>query len=149
MNPPPKVFLDTSVIFAAVFSSEGGARRVLWLGEIGLIHLWIGRQVLKECESVIQRKAAPSLPYLALLLDAAKVRIGSEAGKVALEHARRVMSYLPDALVLAEVIEAQPDWFLIHDRQHFLSVSTGVLSFRIGTPGDFLAWFKETVSPAE
>ncbi|WP_333657600.1 PIN domain-containing protein, partial [Anaerolinea sp.] len=71
MNTPPKVFLDTSVIFAAVLSPEGGARMVLRLGESRLVHLWIGRQVLKECEAVILRKAADSLPNMALLLDTA------------------------------------------------------------------------------
>lgn len=146
MNLPPNVFLDTSVIFAAVFSPQGGARMVLRLGESGLVRLWIGQQVLRECESVVRRKAAPSLPYLALLLDAAKLQIGPQAGEAALERAKLVVSYLPDVPVLAEAIEARPDWFLTHDRQHFLSVSTDIVSFRIGTPGDFLVWFKGTLS---
>lgn len=146
MNIPPKVFLDTSVIFAAVLSPDGGARMVLRLGESQLIHLWIGRQVLRECEAVIQRKAADSLPYMALLLDTAKVQIGAEASSASLERARQMVAYPLDAVVLAEAIESQPNWFLTHDHQHFLKGPTGELPFRVGTPGDFLTWFRENIT---
>ncbi len=116
---------------------------VFRLGESGLVHLWIGRQVLRECEAVVRRKAAHSLPDLALLLHTAGVQVGPKAGPDDLEYAGRLVTYPPDALVLAEAIEARPDWFLTHDHQHFLNVSRGELSFRIGTPGDFLIWFRE------
>lgn len=148
MKATPKVFLDTSVIFAAVLSPEGGARMVLRLGESGLIHLWVGRQVLRECESVVRRKAVHTLPDLALLLDVAKIQVGPEADETTLARARRLVAYPPDALVLAEAMEVRPDWFLTHDRQHFLNLSTD-MPFRIGTPGDFLTWFKEIVSKAK
>ncbi|WP_170199099.1 PIN domain-containing protein [Litorilinea aerophila] len=137
------MFLDTSVIFAAILSPQGGARMVFRLGESGLVHLWIGRQVLRECEAVVQRKAAPTLPDLALLLHTAGVQVGPEAGANHLEDAKRLVAYLPDALVLAEALETQPDWFLTHDHQHFLKLSNEEVSFQIGTPGDFLTWFRE------
>ncbi len=116
---------------------------VFHLGESGLVHLWMGRQVLKECEAVVQRKAAHSLPDLALLLDASGIQIGPEASPDDLEHARRLVGYPPDAFVLAEAIATRPDWFLTHDRQHFSEPSLGEWPFRIGTPGDFLTWFRE------
>jgi hypothetical protein len=63
VNPPfAKVFLDTSVIFAAVLSPQGGARMVLRLGEIGYLRLRVGPQVLRECE----RSCAAKLPVLSL-----------------------------------------------------------------------------------
>jgi predicted nucleic acid-binding protein len=145
VNTPPKLFLDTSVIFAAVLSPEGGARMILRWGESRLLHLWIGRQVLRECEAVIRRKAANSLPHLALLLDTAKVQIGTEASPTSLEYARRLVTYPPDAIVLAEALETQPDWFLTHDHQHFLKTPNEKLPFRVGTPGDFLTWFRENM----
>lgn len=142
---PPKVFLDTSVIFAAVLSPQGGARMVFHLGESRLAHLWIGRQVLKECQAVIQRKAADSLPLLALFLDTAEVQIGTEASAAALEYARRLVTYPPDAFVLAEAIEIKPDWFLTHDHRHFLKSPIGNLPFQVGSPGDFLTWFRDNL----
>jgi predicted nucleic acid-binding protein len=35
----PRIFLETSVIIAAVLSPSGGARQVFYLGESGLVHL--------------------------------------------------------------------------------------------------------------
>lgn len=143
MSTPPDVYLDTSVIFAAILSPRAGALMVLHLGESSLVHLWIGRQVLRECEAVVRRKAAHSLPDLALLLEASGIQIGPEASPDDLERARRLIGYPPDAFVLAEAIATRPDWFLTHDRQHFSQLSPGEYPFQIGTPGDFLTWFRE------
>jgi len=51
-----KVFLDTSVLFAAVYSKTGGSRLILKLGEAGAVQLWVGPWVLREAEGVIKRK---------------------------------------------------------------------------------------------
>jgi predicted nucleic acid-binding protein len=74
-----KVFLDTSVVFAAVLSDQGGARVLFRLAEIGAIRLMIGPSVLKEADEVVRRKAPKSMPLLAQLLDAAHVEIGQPA----------------------------------------------------------------------
>ena len=49
-----KVFLDTSAIFAVVLSESGGGRKLLQLGEAGVIQLVIGPNVLWECEEVLK-----------------------------------------------------------------------------------------------
>ncbi len=143
MLPTAKVFLDTSVIFAAVLSPDGGARMVLRLGEIGYLQLMAGKQVLKECEAVVRRKAPQTLPELAILLDTVKITVTPEASAENLERASGLVAYPPDALILAEALQANPDWFLSHDHRHLLKVSTETLPFRIGTPGDLLNWLKE------
>ena len=146
MNPPvAKVFLDTSVVFAAVLSSQGGARMLLRLGETGYLRLLVGPQVLKECEAVVRRKAPDTLPDLALLLDAARVEITGEASPESLESARRWLSYPPDALILAEALEAQADWLVTHDVRHFLTIPPDVLPLRVGTPGDVLEWLRQGI----
>jgi hypothetical protein len=49
------------------------------------------------------------------------------------------VAYEPDAYVLAEAISAEPDWFMTHDKTHFLIADPGPgLTFRIGTPGDLI-----------
>ena len=48
-----RVFLDTSVIFAAVLSPTGGARKLFLLGEAGLLQLVVGPTVLNECQDVV------------------------------------------------------------------------------------------------
>lgn len=134
-----KVFLDTSVIFSAVFSSTGGARKLFQLGEAGVLRLCLGHNVLRECEEVVRRKAPASLPTLAMLLEISGVETTPAPSKGQLEIARAIVQYEPDAYVLAEAIRSEPDWFVTHDRAHFLKKNNvSKLDFRIGTPGDLL-----------
>ena len=139
-----KVFLDTSVLFAAVLSETGGARLIFKLGEAGAISLWVGPWVLKEAEAVLERKSPSSKGYFALLLDRAKVSTGKEPGKKHLNQALKAISYLPDAQVVAEAIAIGADYFVSFDRKHIVaSPDIGKLPFPVGTPGDFLGWYRE------
>jgi predicted nucleic acid-binding protein len=139
-----RVFLDTSVIFAAVLSPTGGERKLFQLGEAGLLKLFIGSNVLRECDEVVRRKAPASLPALAQLLEIGRVEIASSptVGMVAI--ARSMVEYEPDAYALAEAISAEPDWFVTHDKEHFLKERADLdLVFHIGTPGDLIQSMKD------
>ncbi len=46
-----KVFLDTSVVFAAVLSPSGGVLKLFQLGEAGVLRLYKGSNILRECEA--------------------------------------------------------------------------------------------------
>ena len=142
-----KVFLDASALIAAVHSQTSGARVILKLGEAGAVQLWVGPWVLREIENVLARKAPQSKTHFALLLDRAKVSIVGEAKAGALETARAVVDYLPDAQVLAEAMAAEVDYFVSLDRKHLVgNPRGGRLPFPMGTPGDFLAWYRAQVS---
>ena len=135
----PTLFLDTSVIFAAILSPGGGARRLFQLGEWGLVRLLVGPRVLQECETVVRRKAPQSLPLVALLLEAAHVEVSSSADDASLAKAFSLVAYRPDAYVLAEALSASPDWFVTHDKAHLLKVQPEeILPLQVGTPGDVL-----------
>ncbi len=55
-----------------------------------------------------------------------------------------MVAYMPDARVLAEAIRAEPDWFVTHDKEHFLKAKKQInLSFTIGTPGDLIQSIKD------
>lgn len=139
-----KVFLDSSVVFAAVLSETGGVRKLFRLGEAGVLKLIVGPNVLRECETVVRRKALPSLPTLAQLLDHGRVTISSDPGWKLIERAYAIVAYRPDAHVLAEAILAEPDWFVTHDKAHFLTLNQDSrLAFRIGTPGDLIQELKD------
>lgn len=138
-NPTHKVFLDSSVIIAAVFSETGDSRKLLKLGELGMIHLVVGPHVLRECESVVRRKVPDSLPRLAYLLEVARVDTAAAADEGVIEAARAIVEYLPDAYVLAEAMGAEADWFVTHDKEHLLNLrQNSELPFRMWTPGDFI-----------
>jgi len=134
-----RIFLDTSVIFAAVLSEMGGARKLFRLGEAGVLQLIVGSNVLRECEEVVRRKATASLPTLAYLLELGVVEIATRSPDDFIEQAKTIVAYEPDAYVLAEAIGAEPDWFITHDKAHFLNANPGSsLTIRIGTPGDLI-----------
>jgi len=146
MPAETRVFLDTSVLFAAVLSETGGSRLILKLGEASALRLFVGPRVLQEAESVLTRKAPQHKGHFALLLDRANVVVGPSPDKGALGQASAIVEYAPDAHVLAEAIAAGSDYFVSLDRKHLVgNPRAALLSFPIGTPGDFLAWFRERV----
>lgn len=139
----PKVFLDTSVVFAAVLSPTGGARKLFLLAEAGIPRLVVGPTVLTECDEVIRRKAPHSLPALAQLLAASQTQTSSALTKSQNRAAQSYVQYRPDARVLAEAFRAKPDWSVTHGKEHFLKSRARLnLPFEIGTPGDLLQRFK-------
>ncbi len=139
----PEVFLDTSVLFAAVLSPSGGARKLFYLSATGLIRLVVSRDVLRECEEVVRRKSPGSLPWLARLLETGEVTVSPEPTPGQLRKAGKLVRYPPDARILAGAIRALPDWFITHDREHFLKMPAGKeLPFKIGTPGDLIQFLR-------
>jgi len=139
-----RVFLDTSVLFAAVLSETGGSRLILKSGEAGSIQLWVGPRVLKEADAVLARKATKSKGAFALLLDQARVSVGPEPDDTALDQARAVVEYPPDAHIVAEALAADAGYLVSLDRKHLVgNPRASELPFLVGTPGDFLAWYRE------
>lgn len=142
------VFLDTSVIFAAILSASGGARKLFLLGEAGFLHLIVGPIVLRECQDVIQRKSPSALPVLAQLLSMGRVMTSHSPSARQVKLARTLVDYSLDAHVLAEAINASPDWLVTHDKSHFLKNHLKItLPFTIGTPGDLLQVLKDDLNP--
>ena len=142
-----RVFLDTSALFAGIWSATGGARMILRLGEAGAIRLFASPQVLCEIEKALRRKAPDALGSLALLLDRSGVEIAPSAGQEAVERGRTLPGYLADAEVLAAAWDAGMDYFVTLDKEHFLGDSglRKAVPFPVGTPGDFLAFFRVRV----
>ncbi len=145
----PRIFLDTSVLFAAILSPGGGARKLFLLAEAGVLTLLVGPTVLRECEEVIKRKAPGSLSRLAQLLAIARTETSLPPARRDVKAARSCVRYGPDAYVLAEAIGAKPEWFVTHDKENFLKIRRNILlPFQIGTPGDVIQQFKTAWSQA-
>jgi predicted nucleic acid-binding protein len=144
MPANPQVFLDASVLSAAVWSSEGGARMILKLGEAGAVHLLVSSQVLDEVEGALRREASEILGAFALLLDRSNIEVIPLPTDEATRECLVATGHQGDARVLAAALNGQVDYFVTLDRQHFLDNArlSGFASFPIGTPGDFLAWFR-------
>jgi predicted nucleic acid-binding protein len=108
------------------------------------MRLVVGPTVLRECQGVIQRKNPTTLPDLAQLLASGLVETSQAPTSRQVDAAKAYVQYAPDAHVLAEAILAKPDWFVTHDKEHFLKHRSRIdLSFEIGTPGDVLQRYKD------
>ncbi len=142
-----RMFLDTSALFAAIWSATGGGREILRLGEAGLLQLLVSAQVLKELEDALRRKAPAALGALTLLLDRAGVEVVDEPSAVVVARSQELITHPGDALVLAAAWEADVDYFVTLDGKHFLENAAlrDVLTFPIGTSGDFLKWYRRQV----
>ncbi|MGH7801074.1 MAG: PIN domain-containing protein [Thermodesulfobacteriota bacterium] len=139
------VFLDTSALFAGIWSSEGGARMILRLGEARAIWLQVSPQVLDEIEGVLRRKAPDMLGLLTLLLDRSGIEVVPVPGPEAVEQSRSLTKHVGDAQILAAAWAAGVDYFVTLDRVYFLDNPKirAAVPFPLGTPGDFLIWYRK------
>jgi predicted nucleic acid-binding protein len=144
MTPATRLFLDTSALLAAIWSEEGGGRMVLRLGEAGAVQIVVSRQVLAELERTLRNKAPHALASLAVLLDQLRVEVASEPGREVLATCRELVGHPGDAMILAAAIASPVDYFATLDRHHFLDLAAmrQAVPFVVGTPGDFLVWFR-------
>ena len=139
-----RVFLDTSAVFAGIWSAEGGGRALLKLGEARQLQLLVSKEVLTECEGALRKKLPEQLGNLALILDASGVQILGSPNEPARAKCRQVLNYENDVLVIAAAWEAKVDYFVTLDRQHFLDNAAlhSAVPFAVGTPGDCIQWLR-------
>jgi predicted nucleic acid-binding protein len=144
MQLKPRLFLDTSVLFAGIWSAEGGARMLLRLGEAEAVQLLVSSQVLQEIEEVVRRKAAHHLPTLAVLIDRTRASVVTAAPDAVLARCQALIFHPGDAHILADAWHGQAEYQVTLDKTHFLDLPglAGSLPFPLGTPGDCLAWYR-------
>ena len=137
-------FLDTSALFAGVWSPAGGARMVLKQGEVDLIRLVVSSQVLSELERALRQKAPGSLPDQAVLLERSRASVCPTAEQEIFERCQSLVSRPGDARVVADAWSAGVDYLVTLDKEHLLDhpALASHLPFPVGTPGDFLAWLR-------
>jgi hypothetical protein len=93
---------------------------------------------------VVRGKAPGSLPLLAQLLVESRLKTSKKPTKNQIENAQSHLLVAPDATVLGEAMAAQPDWFITHDKQHFLDKRSNFqFGFEIGNPGDLIFAIRE------
>lgn len=133
--------------YAPPFFAAVGARLILRLAESGVVELVISSQIIAEAEGALRRRAPEVLGHLALLLDRARCQVVTNPTLEQVKAWQSVISYLPDAAVLAAALAAQADYLVTLDRRHFLENSVLMTSppLPIGTPDDFLVWFRDKV----
>ena len=139
-----RIFLDTSAIFAGIWSARGGGRVLLGLGEAGAIALLTSRLALHELEGALRTKAPDALGTLALILDRAQFTIVGPPNEDQLALTRNVVDHGGDAHILGSALGGQVEFFVTLDQKHILAserLASG-MPFKLGTPGECLSWLR-------
>jgi len=138
-----RVFLDTSALLAGLVSSQGAAHLILALAEAELVTLVVSEEVLVEAERNLAAKLPEALSHYRRWREACPLEPVPPPSTEAVLRAAEVI-HPKDAAILAAAIEARVDYLVTLDRRHFLDNPEVARrsGLRIGTPGDFLAWFR-------
>lgn len=138
-----KVFLDTSALIAGIASSRGAARAVLQLAEIGLIEVFVSKQVIVEADRNIEDKLPEMLSeYREFIKLLAPILIDDPHQK----DIKKCLTVInpDDAPIHAAAMNAEVDFLITWDRKHFIGKNIHIHSnMKIVTPGEFLKYFRE------
>jgi predicted nucleic acid-binding protein len=118
-NPQRRIFLDSSVLYAAAFSKSGPARRLILKGLEGSITLSLSDLVLEETKRNLTKNAPMALPSFTILADLFAPVITNPTKAQVLKAAQIV--HLKDAPIVAAAAKAKADYLATHDVKHLLS----------------------------
>lgn len=143
-----KIFLDTSVIIAALLSPEGGSAQIVKFCEAKLLQGFISSDVERELFEVVQRKFPEALPYARQLLKIAKLKTVKKIKPSLLRRALPWIGHPQDAKILAAAAQAEVDYLTTLDIRHFLKdpAVAQKSNLKICTPGDFLKIFRGSLN---
>jgi predicted nucleic acid-binding protein len=139
-NPPRRIFLDRSVLYAAAFSATGPARRLILKGMEGSVALAISDLVLEETKRNLTKNAPSALPAFYLLADLLSPFI-IQPTKAQVLKAAQIVHY-KDAPIVAAAVKAKADYLATHDVKHLLSHAKAIADaymITVLTPADLLS----------
>ncbi len=123
-NPQRRVFLDSSVLYAAAFSATGPARRLILKGLEGSVALTVSDLVLEETKRNLTKNAPLALPYFTILADLFSPFITNPTKAEVLKAAQIV--HLKDAPIVAAAAKAKAEYLATHDVKHLLNHATAI-----------------------
>jgi predicted nucleic acid-binding protein len=137
-----KVFIDSSVLIAALISPTGNARALL-LGGLrgsGPYTVACNAFVLDETERNVRRKAPAAVEYFQDI----RAIFGAEFGQppAALVERCAELVHIKDAVVVAGAVHAGAIWLASYDRKHLLTqrdVIAEAFGVTITTPDEILS----------
>jgi predicted nucleic acid-binding protein len=139
-NPARRIFLDSSVLYAAAFSASGPARRLILKGMEGSVTLAISDLVLDETKRNLTKNAPSALPYFAILADLLSPFITNPTKAQVFKAAQIV--HLKDAPIVVAAVKANADYLATHDMKHLLSHAKAIADayvITVLTPADLLS----------
>lgn len=142
MNEPTnntiRLFLDSSVVLAAIFSKSGGSFRLFRESNQKNLKLFINQYVLEEIVDVVKRKKPAKLEELSQLLNWADINTRPKPNIKLVKQVLRII-HPKDAPVLAGAIQAKTAFLITLDRKDFFTqkLQDAKLPFIIAKPQNF------------
>lgn len=138
----PRLFIDSSVLFSAAYSSKGFSRDLMMLGAAGRIKLVISDFVLEETRRNLALKR-PDLNILGRIIQGARIEIVSATRRQVQEAMKVVVP--KDAPILAAARIARVNALVSFDKKHLLGNPELeiYLNAPILTPDEAIARIKE------
>jgi uncharacterized protein len=132
-----RVFLDTNVLFSALYSSVGAPSAILEAYLRGQIEVVVSRQVLEELVRTIHQKRPQLIARLYFFLEQAPFEVQPDPAPD--EAARwEPVIHPSDASILAAAVAARPDFLITGNRRHFTSEVAAEASLRVISPAEFV-----------
>lgn len=139
------LFLDSNILLEGLRSRWGLSKAVLSLGAARIHQLVLAQHVITEVEGalmeVLQGEPVNEIDELLddyfTFIKKARPVIVPLATTQEIAAAARIIHHLSDAPVLAAAINAQPDWVLSNNTEHFTPAVARRTGLRIATPYQF------------
>jgi predicted nucleic acid-binding protein len=123
-TPQRRVFLDSSVLYAAAFSHTGPARRLILKGLHGSVTLCISDLVLEETKRNLRKNAPLALPSFHILADLLSPQ-ATRLTKAEVVRAAKIV-HLKDAPIVAAAAKGKAEYLATHDVKHLLNHATAI-----------------------
>lgn len=137
-----KVFIDSSVLFSACYSSTGASREIIRQAISGKLKLVISKHIIEEVERNLEKDARDVIPIFQQFLITIPFMIVHPT-KEEVEKAASCVD-LKDAPILAAARKAKVDYLVSLDTRHLVNVPevTNCADTEIVLPGEFLKIIK-------
>ena len=113
-----RIFIDSSVLFSAAYSSKGHSRDLILMAARGEINLVLSQFVLTETRRNLAEEAPDAVVWLELLLITLPYELVRPSKEEVLESAIHVA--LKDAPIVAAARKAKVDLLVTMDQKHLL-----------------------------
>ena len=138
-KPQRRIFLDSSVLYAAAFSATGPARRLILKGLQGSVTLCISDLVLEETKRNLTKNAPTALPYFTIIVELLSPQTTRPTKAAVFEAAQLV--HLKDAPIVAAAVKAKAEYLATHDVKYLLNHAHAIeqaYGITVLTPADLL-----------
>jgi len=136
---PIRVFLDSSVLFSAFYSSKGFARDLLSIGHLPQVELWISQVAVVETRRNLARNGSLLVDAFEHHLATASIHHADPPGALLREVAQVIVP--KDAPIVAGAVSSRAKYLATYDRAHLLTraeLIRDLFGLEVATPQDVL-----------